>query len=166
MFGWGIWYINHCSLLIAKSSLYTCIEYIWFALVRFYGFINRCRLFKPFLSQYIRYVYDLLTDFVNNILQRTCALFCFPSVYSSQNSKSVIYLHSQFVLFDPYIGHYQGPTSPGQSGPGINGKKKWVLQIPKSSTVGASPSDVLMLYTGHWLGWGHTPLLKWILFIL
>ena len=36
-FGWVLWHINHCTLFNAKSSLYICIEYIWFGLVGFYG---------------------------------------------------------------------------------------------------------------------------------
>ena len=36
-FGKVLWYLNHCRLFNAKYSLYTYIEYIWFALVNFYG---------------------------------------------------------------------------------------------------------------------------------
>ena len=36
-FGWVLWHINHCRLFNAKSSLYICIKYIGFGLVRFYG---------------------------------------------------------------------------------------------------------------------------------
>ena len=52
-----------------------------------------------------------------------------------------------------------GATTPGQSGPGSNGNEG-VLRIPQSSnTAGTSPSDCLVLYPGHSLGWGGlTPL--------
>ena len=36
-FGWVLWYINHCRLFNAKSSLYINIKYIWFGLVGFYN---------------------------------------------------------------------------------------------------------------------------------
>ena len=46
----------------------------------------------------------------------------------------------------------------GQSGPGSNGNEG-VLRIPQSSsTAGTSPSDCLVSYPGHSLGWGLTPL--------
>ena len=51
-----------------------------------------------------------------------------------------------------------GATTPGQSGPGSDGKEG-VLRIPQSSsTAGTSPSDYLVSYPGHSLGGGLTPL--------
>ena len=62
------------------------------------------------------------------------------------------------VLFNPYVGPLSGATKPGQSGPGNNGNKR-VLRIPQSfSITGTSPSDGLVSYPVHWLGWGVTPL--------
>ena len=51
-----------------------------------------------------------------------------------------------------------GATTPGQSGSGSDGNEG-VPCIPKSSSItGASPSDCLVLYLGHSLGGGLTPL--------
>ena len=36
----GLWHINHCRSFNVKSSLYTCMKYIWFGLVGFYSFSN------------------------------------------------------------------------------------------------------------------------------
>ena len=48
-----------------------------------------------------------------------------------------------------------GATTPGQSGPGSNGNER-VLRIPQSSSItGTSPSDCLMPYPGHLLGWSY-----------
>ena len=44
-----------------------------------------------------------------------------------------------------------GATKWGQSGPGSDGNEG-LLHIPQISKVGASPSDCLMSYQGHWLG--------------
>ena len=55
----------------------------------------------------------------------------------------------QTVLFNPYIGPYQ---EPGQSGSGNDGSEG-VFRIPQSSSsVGASPSDCLVSYPGHFFG--------------
>ena len=35
--GWVLWYINHCRLFNAKSSLYIYIKYIGFVWVGFYN---------------------------------------------------------------------------------------------------------------------------------
>ena len=51
-----------------------------------------------------------------------------------------------------------GATTPGQSGPRSDGNKV-VLRIPRSSSItGTSPSDCLVLYPGHSLKRGLTPL--------
>ena len=51
-----------------------------------------------------------------------------------------------------------GATTPGQSGPGSDGNKG-VFRIPQCSCIaGTSPSDCLVLYPGHSLGGGLTPL--------
>ena len=50
-----------------------------------------------------------------------------------------------------------GATIPGQSGPGSNGNEG-VFRIPQSSSItGTSPSDCLMSYPVHSLGWDLTP---------
>ena len=50
------------------------------------------------------------------------------------------------VLFNPWIGPLSGATTPGQSGPGIDGTKG-ILRIPQSSSIAwASPSDCLVSY--------------------
>ena len=49
-----------------------------------------------------------------------------------------------------------GETIPGQSGPGNDGSEE-VLHIPQSFKIGASPSDYLMSYPGHFIGGGLTP---------
>ena len=50
-----------------------------------------------------------------------------------------------------------GTTTPGQSGPGSDGKKR-VLRIPQiSSFTGTSQSDCLVLYLEHSLQVGLTP---------
>ena len=54
-------------------------------------------------------------------------------------------------------GTLSGTTTPGQSGPGNNGKKG-VLLIPKSFRTGASISDGSVSYTGHSFRWGLNPL--------
>ena len=49
-------------------------------------------------------------------------------------------------------GTLSGFITPGQSGPGSNGKEG-VLCIPQSSSItGASPLDYLVSYPGHSLG--------------
>ena len=54
-----------------------------------------------------------------------------------------------FDLFNPWIGPLSGATTSGQSGHGIDGNKG-VFFIPQSSSItGASPSDSLMSYPGH-----------------
>ena len=74
------------------------------------------------------------------------------SVYSTQFSISML-----LVLFNPYRA-LSGATTPGQSGPGSDGYDG-VLRIPQSSSpAGTSPSDCLVSYSGHSLGWGLTPL--------
>ena len=55
------------------------------------------------------------------------------------------------------MGPLSGATTPGQSGPGSN-SNKGVLRIPQSySIAGTSPSDCLVSYPGHMLGWGSYP---------
>ena len=62
-----------------------------------------------------------------------------------------------FVLFDPWIGTLSGATIPVQNGPGSD-DNEGVLHIPQSSCVtGASPSDCLVSYPRHSLGWGSYP---------
>ena len=53
-----------------------------------------------------------------------------------------------------------GATTSGQSGPGSDGNEK-VLVIPISSSItGTLPSDCLVSYPGHSLGWRVLPLCK------
>ena len=53
-----------------------------------------------------------------------------------------------------------GATTPGVSGPGRDGNER-VLRISQSSSItGASPSDFLVLYTGHSLAGGVLPLCR------
>ena len=60
-FGWLLWYIDHCWLFNAKSSLYIYIKYIWFALLWFYGIstIVGYLMLNP-LYLYILNLYDLI----------------------------------------------------------------------------------------------------------
>ena len=60
-FGWVLWYINHCRLFNAKSSLYIFIKYIGFGLVGFYDIstIVGYLMSNP-LHTYILIVYDLV----------------------------------------------------------------------------------------------------------
>ena len=103
-FGWFLWHINHCSLFNAKSSLYIYYKYMQFGLVRFYGIstiigysmpnplntyiVNMYDLVWFYgistiigylmpnpLYTYLVKIYDLKTQFVDNILNRTCAHF-------------------------------------------------------------------------------------------
>ena len=86
-------------------------------------------------------------------------------VYTQLNDQTVPFLTIQFSISDLfahslnvkqfYLTHrtLSDATTPGQSGPGSNGKEG-VLYIPKSSSItGASPSDYLVSYQGHLL-WG------------
>ena len=50
-----------------------------------------------------------------------------------------------------------GAITPGLSGPSGNGNEG-ALHIPQISKAGALPSNDLMLYPGHTLGGGLTPL--------
>ena len=81
--------------------------------------------------------------------------------FNSVEHKSFVYtqLRCQTVLFDPLIEPYQSrPGSDGNEG---------VRRIPQSSSVtGASLSDCLMSYPGHWFGSGLTPLQRCCLRIL
>ena len=50
-----------------------------------------------------------------------------------------------------------GATMPSQSGPGSNGNEG-VLHIPQNPSItGTSPSDCIVSYSGHSLGWGSCP---------
>ena len=70
-----------------------------------------------------------------------------------QFNASHLFAHSlsveQFYLTHTILS---GATTPGWSGPGSNGNEG-ALHIPQSSKTGASPSDCLMSYPGHLLGW-------------
>ena len=68
--------------------------------------------------------------------------------------KTVKSNHSLFV-FNPYIGHLSDTTTPGQSGPGINGNEGVLRILQSSSITGASPSDCLVSYPGHSWGWSY-----------
>ena len=62
-----------------------------------------------------------------------------------------------FVMFDPSIGPLSSAITPGQYGPGSDGNEG-ELHIPQNSSItGTSPSDCLMSYLGHLLGWGSYP---------
>ena len=52
-FGQVLWYINHCRLFNAKSSLYIYIKYIQFGLVGFYGIL----IIGGYLISYPPYTY-------------------------------------------------------------------------------------------------------------
>ena len=56
----------------------------------------------------------------------------------------------------PIDRNRSGATTPGQSGPGSNGYEG-VLHIPQISKAIATPSNCLVSYAGHWLGWERTP---------
>ena len=58
-----------------------------------------------------------------------------------------------------------GTTTLSNCGPGSNGSEG-VICIPQSSRTEASPSDSLVLYPGHWLRGGLTPLQRCSLCIL
>ena len=54
----------------------------------------------------------------------------------------------QFSSIGTIDGTLSGPTTPGQSEPGINGNEG-VLHIPQNSSItGTSPSDCLVSYPG------------------
>ena len=58
---WVLWYINHCMLFNAISSLYIYIKYIWFGLVGFYGISTIVGYLMPNpLYTYILNIYDLV----------------------------------------------------------------------------------------------------------
>ena len=56
-----LWYINHCRLFNAKSSLYIYTKYIWFGLVGFYGISTIVGYLMPNpLYTYILNIYDFV----------------------------------------------------------------------------------------------------------
>ena len=56
-----LWYINHCRLFNAKSSLYIYIKYIGFGLVGFYGISTIVGYLMPnLLYTYILDIHDLV----------------------------------------------------------------------------------------------------------
>ena len=56
-----LWYINHCRLFNAKSSLYIYIKYIGFGWVGFYGISNIVGyLIRNPLYRYILNIYELV----------------------------------------------------------------------------------------------------------
>ena len=58
-FGWVLWYINHCRLFNAKSSLFIYIKYIGFDWVGFYGITTIVGYLMPNpLYTYILNIYD------------------------------------------------------------------------------------------------------------
>ena len=60
-FGLVLWHINHCRLFNAKSSLETCIKYMIFSLVGFYGKSTIVGyLFPNPIYTYISNIYDLV----------------------------------------------------------------------------------------------------------
>ena len=67
-FGWLLWYINHCRLFNAKSSLYIYIKYIGFGLVGFYDIstIVGYLMSNP-LYTYILNIYDLVWSGFNAV---------------------------------------------------------------------------------------------------
>ena len=63
----------------------------------------------------------------------------------------------QFSSTWPIDRTISGATTPGQSGPESDGNEG-TLHIPQSySITGTSPSDCLVSYSGHSLGWGSYP---------
>ena len=81
-------------------------------------------------------------------------VFHIPQISKAEASPSdglVLYTGHISHLFAPslfYSTHWSSSTTPGQSGFGGNGSEG-VLHIPQISKVEASPSDGLVLYTGH-----------------
>ena len=64
------------------------------------------------------------------------------------------------VLINPYIGPLSASTTPDQNGPERDGNEG-VLSIPQNSSITwTSPSDYLLLYTGHSLWGGVLPLCR------
>ena len=74
--------------------------------------------------------------------------FCLAEI-CSLNAKTVPSQPMQFSSIWPIDRTLSGATTPGQSGPGSNGKEG-VLCIPQSSSIiGASPSHCLVSYSEH-----------------
>ena len=86
-FGWVLWYINHCRLFNAKSSLYIDIKYIWFSLLVFLWHINYYLMPNP-LYTFILNIYDLAGLGLWDI--NHCRLF---------NIKSSLYIFIKHIWF-------------------------------------------------------------------
>ena len=75
-FGWVLWYINHCRLLNAKSSLYIYIKYIGFGLVGFYGISTIVGFLIP-LYTYISNIYMICKHILSiTFLNQPEQFFC------------------------------------------------------------------------------------------
>ena len=72
---------------------------------------------------------------------------------NSSISKIQFSISTQFSSIWPIDRTVSVATTAGKSGPGSDGNKG-ILRIPQSSSItGTSPSDCLVLYPGHSLGW-------------
>ena len=100
---------------------------------------------------YIEYIYDLYTNFIDNILKWAWDLFCTQLnifrelLYNSHNLISIICLQTVCNI-QPIDRTLSGVITLGRSGPESNGNEG-ILSIP-----GASSSDSLMSCWGHSFG--------------
>ena len=73
-------------------------------------------------------------------------------------SKTVLFqaiqfsINTQFSSIWPIDITLSGGTTPGKSGPGIDGNEGVLCILQSSSITGTSPSDCLVSYQGHSLG--------------
>ena len=94
-FGGVLWYINHCGLFNAKSSLYIYIKYVRFGLVGFYGISTIVGYLMPTpLYTYILNIQDLVWLGLWHI--NHCGLF---------NAKSSLYIYIEYIGFS-LVGFY------------------------------------------------------------
>ena len=100
-FGWVLWYINHCRLFNAKSSLYIYIQYIWFGLIGFYGISTIVGYSMP-NPLYIYWIYMIWFGWVLWHINY-CRLF---------NAKSPLYIYIKYIWFD-LVGFYGISTTVG-----------------------------------------------------
>ena len=85
---------------------------------------------------------------------------------SGHHTKTVQFQAIQFSISTQFSSIWlidrilSGASTPGQSGPGSDGKEVALCISQSSGITGTSPSDCLVSYPGHSLGgwWGLTPL--------
>ena len=100
-FGWVLWYINHCRLFNAQSSLYIYIKFIWLGLVGFYGISTIVGYLMPnplytFFYIYINFIMfrsgcSLSQSFIIFLLSYNAEYFTAQS-YTWTSAKWFIYL--------------------------------------------------------------------------